>query len=143
MRRSELIQGVVSWNNRFPLDRWWRIKHNVSFMSPEHRESSFIYQLLEFEEDKLYLKEFQAEHEKNKDKYIPGIGDIFKAPTTIEDFSTEAEREIEEMLKLEQNGGRQENTGIGCCATASGTHTERPSLVERLQQNGKRVQKHR
>ena len=41
------------------------------------------------------------------------IGDIFKAPTTIEDFSTEAEREIEEMLKLEQNGGRQENTGIG------------------------------
>ena len=113
MRRSELIQGVVSWNNRFPLDRWCRIKHNVSFMSPEHRESSFIYQLLEFEEDKLYLKEFQAEHEKNKDKYIPGIGDIFKAPTTIEDFSTEAEREIEEMLKLEQNGGRQENTGIG------------------------------
>lgn len=113
MKHSELIQGVVSWNNRFPLDRWWRIKHNVSFMSPAHRESSFIYQLMEFEEDKLYLKEFQTEREKDEDKYIPGIGDIFKAPTTIEDFSTEAEREIEEMLKLEQNGGRQENTGIG------------------------------
>ena len=53
MRRSELIQGVVSWNNRFPLDRWWRIKHNVSFMSPAHRESSFLYQLMEFEEDYL------------------------------------------------------------------------------------------
>lgn len=113
MKHSELIQGVVSWNNRFPLDRWWRIKHNVSFMSPVHRESSFIYQLMEFEEDKLYLKEFQTEREKDEDKYIPGTGDIFKAPTTIEDFSTEAEREIEEMLKIEQNGGRQENTGIG------------------------------
>lgn len=113
MKHSELIQGVVSWNNRFPLDRWWRIKHNVSFMSLAHRESSFLYQLMEFEEDKLYLKEFQTERGKDEDKYIPGIGDIFKAPTTIEDFSTEAEREIEEMLKLEQNGGRQENTGIG------------------------------
>ena len=82
MRRSELIQGVVSWNNRFPLDRWWRIKHNVSFMSPEHRESSFIYQLLEFEEDKLYLKEFQAEHEKNKDKYIL-YGKIFQVNKNV------------------------------------------------------------
>ena len=71
MKHSELIQGVVSWNNRFPLDRWWRIKHNVSFMSPAHRESSFLYQLMEFEEDKLYLKEFQTERGKDEDKYIP------------------------------------------------------------------------
>lgn len=113
MKHSELIHGVVSWNNRFPLDRWWRIKHNVSFMSPAHRESSFIYQLMEFEEDKLFMKEFYEDDTKKDDKYIPGVGDIFKAPKTIEDFSTEAEREIEEMLKLENNGGRQEDTGIG------------------------------
>lgn len=113
MKHSRLIDGVVSWNKRFPLDRWWRIKHNVSFMSPEHRESSFIYQLIEFEEDRLFMKEFQAEQEKETEKYIPGVGDIFKAPETIEEFSNEAEREIEEMLKLKENGGRQEDTGIG------------------------------
>lgn len=113
MKHSELIQSVVSWNNRFPLDRWWRVKHNVPFMSPAHRESSFLHQLMEFEEDKLYAKEFLTKHDEKEDKYIPGIGDIFKSPTTLEDFSSEAEREIEEMLKIEQNGRGQENTGIG------------------------------
>lgn len=102
MRRSELIQGVVSWNKRFPLDRWWRIKYNIPFMSPAHRESSFIDQLFEFEEDKL----FSQLHSNNEDeKYVPGSGDFLKSPNTIEDFEKEAQREIEELLKLEENAG--------------------------------------
>lgn len=105
MKRSELIRSIVSWNNRFPLDRWWRMKHNIPFMSPEHRESSFIHQLIEFEEDKLFLKEFQTEL-KPEDKYVPGIGDLFKTPETLEEFSVEAQREIDELLKLEEDGRR-------------------------------------
>lgn len=108
MKRSELIQGIISWNNKFPLDRWWRIKHKVPFMSPVHRESSFINQLIEFEEDKLFTAHTLGKERQLKN-YIPGSGDIFNSPRTMEEFTREAGREIEEMLKLEENGGRQED----------------------------------
>lgn len=107
MKRSELITGVINWDSRFPLDRWWRMKHNVAFMSPAHRESSFLFQLFEFEEDKMFLK--KAEEENKENKYIPGVGDLFKSAPTLEEFADEARKEIEEMLKMEQNGGRQED----------------------------------
>ena len=70
MERSELEQAIVSWNNRFPLDRWWRNKHEVAFMSPVHRESSFLYQLFEFEEDKLFSKAVTEACTYNGKKYI-------------------------------------------------------------------------
>lgn len=103
MNREELIQGVNCWNMKFPMDRWWRIKHNVAFMSPVHRECSFLHQLMEFEEDKLFS---QAVKEENlADVYIPGVGDLFKTPQTQEAFLSEAQREIEELLKLEEENG--------------------------------------
>lgn len=102
MKHSELIQDVVSWNKRFPLDRWWRIKHNIPFMSPAHRESSFISQLFEFEEEKLYSNIYDKDE---NEEYIPGIGEFLKSPKTIEDFTKEAQREIDEMLKIEENAG--------------------------------------
>lgn len=105
MERSELEQAIVSWNNRFPLDRWWRNKHEVAFMSPVHRGSSFLYQLFEFEEDKLFSKAVtEAATVKDNEVYIPGSGDIFRTSATLEDFTKEAQREIDEMLKVEENG---------------------------------------
>lgn len=105
VERSELEQAVVSWNNRFPLDRWWRNKHEVAFMSPVHRESSFLYQLFEFEEDKLFSKAAtEATTVKGGGGYVPGSGDIFRSPVTMEDFIKEAQMEIGEMLKMEENG---------------------------------------
>lgn len=100
MKRSELVQGVISWNRRFPLDRWWRQKHQVPFMSSAHRESSFIHQLMEYEEDRMFF-----DNEKpQKEEYIPGIGDIFKTPSTMDSFKKEAQMEIDELLNLENNG---------------------------------------
>lgn len=107
MKRSELIQSVINWNRKFPLDRWWRQKHNVPFMSPAHRESSFIHQLMEYEEEKMFLETFVEE--KGKELYVPGAHDIFKAPSTMKGFMDEAEREIQEMLEQENDGRGQEN----------------------------------
>jgi hypothetical protein len=101
MKRSELVQNVINWDNRFPLDRWWRMKHNIPFMSPAHRESSFLFQLFEFEEDKLFLKTVEKEE---KDDYIPGIGEFLKSEPSMESFANEAQREIEKLLKQEENG---------------------------------------
>jgi hypothetical protein len=112
MKRSELVQNVINWNNRFPLDRWWRIKHNVAFMSPVHRESSFIHQLMNrdfipgvsvtkqiIEEDKLFMPDISEEV-----KYVPGVGDFLKTKQTLENFADEAQEEIKKMLKMEGNG---------------------------------------
>lgn len=103
---STLKSFVVSWNNRFPLDRWWRNKHGVPFMSPTHRESSFLMQLVEFEEDRMYAelcsRMTQRTPQEDALQYVPGSGDIFKLSTSIEDFTQEAEKEIAEVLKIEE-----------------------------------------
>lgn len=101
MKRSELVQSVINWNRRFPLDRWWRMKHNVAFMSPVHRESSFIHQLLEFEEDKLFLQD----NSSDKEEYVPNIGEFLKTTPTLESFASEAQEEIKKMLKQEEQNG--------------------------------------
>ena len=64
---------IYDWNIRFPLDRWWRQKHKVAFNSPEHRESCFIDQLIEYHEDEMFkdLIEEASKVEKNDEKVIP------------------------------------------------------------------------
>lgn len=77
---------ILNWNNRYPIDHWWRQKYEVAFNSSEHRVSSFIDQLIDYEEDKLY-KEYidrlkkELEDENNEDipkkrPYKPGIGNF-------------------------------------------------------------------
>lgn len=49
--RDEIRCFVIKWNNDFPIDRWWRNKHNVAFGSQRHKEVDFIQMFLEYEED--------------------------------------------------------------------------------------------
>lgn len=102
MKRSELVQGIISWNKKFPLDRWWRQKYGVAFMSSVHRETSFIHQLMEYEEDRLFFD--LPDNSSSDEKYIPGIGDIFKSSLSMNDFKKEAQAEIEQVLNFEKNG---------------------------------------
>ena len=77
---------VLNWNLRYPIDRWWREKHNISFNSEVHRVSSFIDQLIEFEEDKMFRELIKEELEKGKEdneerlvkEYVPGYGNFLK-----------------------------------------------------------------
>lgn len=88
---------VLQWNLRYPIDRWWREKHNVSFNSSVHRVSSFIDQLIEYEEDKLFRKIIREELDKVKDReeekpnneYIPGRGNFLdKKELTVEEANS-------------------------------------------------------
>jgi hypothetical protein len=56
---------IINWNNRFPLDRWYREKYKISYLSKDHRESSFYAQLFEFKEDEIY-NEFRNRKEKER-----------------------------------------------------------------------------
>lgn len=68
---------VYSWNNNFPIDRWWRQKHQVAFNSSVHRESCFIDMYFEFLEDKLWER-VTREQEDEGEQYIPGKGNFLK-----------------------------------------------------------------
>jgi len=67
---NKIEQEVIVWNNRFPIDRWWREKHKVPFMSKIHRESSFIDQLFEWTEEQMM-------HDQTEE-YKPNIGDFIQ-----------------------------------------------------------------
>ena len=62
-KKNKYVEFAIHWNNKHPLDRWWRKKHGVAFGSSEHLLISFVHQRLEYEEDRLFQK---LENEQNK-----------------------------------------------------------------------------
>lgn len=74
-----LISEVYQWNARFPIDRWWREKYKVSFLSPIHLSTCFIDMLFDYTEDLIYMKErLKGLKEKDEEKYVRGSLDYFK-----------------------------------------------------------------
>lgn len=83
LSRSDLKKFIADWNNNFPMDKWWRIKYNVPFNSPMHREVSFLSQMFEYFEDRLYKQTTEAPKEdsslfEEKFTYVPDAGDFLK-----------------------------------------------------------------
>ena len=70
---EDLSNFILRWNIDFPIDRWWRKTHSISFNSQRHREMSFIDMFCEWYEDSLY-----KDIEKEEGKYNPGQGDFMK-----------------------------------------------------------------
>lgn len=116
MNINDVKRFMIQWNKKFPVDFWWREKHKVAFLSPEHKECSFIHQLMELQEDLLHIKKKENIEEEI---YTPNIGDIFKSKG-IETTSSNGEilendlewfREQAKMIESKENDpGRQENT---------------------------------
>lgn len=93
MTNDDVRDYIINWNIRFPVDRWWRKKYNKSFSSSDHRESSFLDQLIEYEEDKLF-NEFE-----NQEEYKPGTGDWLKLtqPKTVEESIEQLKDEFKDL----------------------------------------------
>nr|DAT83583.1 MAG TPA: Protein of unknown function (DUF321) [Caudoviricetes sp.] len=105
MTIDDLRTFMIQWNNKFPYDRWWRKKHGVAFLSPEHRGCSFIHQMMEFEEDMMFNQVLTEKTEKENDPYIPNIGEWIKRSNSIEieEYDIASFRaEAEMMAKLEE-----------------------------------------
>lgn len=89
MEKNKIREEVLQWNQRFPIDFWWRKKHNVPFMSKTHREASFLDQVFEYEEDKLMNEIYQDQlNDLNKEDERP-----------IEQQIKEMESEFDQFLK--------------------------------------------
>jgi hypothetical protein len=51
--RNEIHNFIINWNEKFPIDYWWRKKYNIPFGSIKHRNATFIDMFIDYEEDKL------------------------------------------------------------------------------------------
>lgn len=93
MKRQDVRDYIIFWNLRFPVDRWWRKKYNIAFNSSGHRESCFIDQLIEFEEEKVF-REIE-----NPVEYIPGTGDwlVRRQPSSIEESIKSLREEFQDI----------------------------------------------
>lgn len=62
---------ILDWH-QFPLDYWWRKKHNVPFGSQQHRDMNFFDMLVEYREEfvmnKLIEKYKKDEEQKQNEK---------------------------------------------------------------------------
>jgi hypothetical protein len=67
---------VIMWNNRFPLDVWWRQRHKIPFGSIEHRAASYVSMVFEFIE--------YAEFEMARIKSSPDWIDDSKLPDHLQ-----------------------------------------------------------
>lgn len=50
---------LINWN-KFPIDYWWRHKHNVAFGSIQHREMNWIDMAIEYREEIEVTREIEA-----------------------------------------------------------------------------------
>jgi hypothetical protein len=85
----------IDWSIKFPIDRWWRQKHNVAFNSAAHRELSLWDMRFEFEEFLLFEKN------KHLSKYDPTDGEWLRAEMLIDDDSDLTQEERAAKYKKE------------------------------------------
>ena len=82
MAKNNIRSSIIDWNNRFPLDKWWRKKYKIPYLSEEHRESTFFSQYFEYHEDEVF-EEYYEEQAKIKDAveipYMPLSGNWWKS----------------------------------------------------------------
>ena len=73
----DIRDKIVHWNNQFPVDYWWRKKHNIPFMSQQHRQSNFWDQLFEYKEDVLISSLNQkSDYKMNENQYLTINDDV-------------------------------------------------------------------
>lgn len=92
MLKEDVKNFILEWNVKFPLDKWWREKHKVAFLSTSHKQASFIHQLLEWEEENLF-----EELRNPKKEYVPNVGRFLKVKEEVvsnEDFVDFAKEEL-------------------------------------------------
>ena len=91
---------MIDWNNMYPIDKWWRDKHNVAFGSKAHRDQNLLDMRLEFEEDLLFAEAEREAVEKARKKasYNPGTGDwLSKTKKTKVETQTEIEKDFNRL----------------------------------------------
>lgn len=64
---------ILDWH-QFPLDYWWRKKHNVPFGSQQHRDMNFIDMLVEYREEIVINRLVEKLKKEREEKENDSLG---------------------------------------------------------------------
>lgn len=95
---NDIEKEVLEWNSKFPVDKWWRDKHEIAFMSKKHKAISFLEQIFEFYEEMMIL-----ESKVKQEEYIPNVGDFLSQQnldekSEIQSIKEQFESEFGDMI---------------------------------------------
>ena len=66
---KDINNFVFNWD-LFPLDYWWRKKHDVAFGSAAHREMNFIDMFIEYQEEVIIKRAQLKEQRKEEEDWL-------------------------------------------------------------------------
>lgn len=67
--KEEIDNFILTWNNKFPIDKWWREKYKVAFGSQQHKDMNFILMFIDYEEEKVFKKIEDAKNPDNAETF--------------------------------------------------------------------------
>lgn len=87
---KSLKKFIIYWNNKYPVDRLWRLKRNVAFGSLEHRQMSLIDMRIEIDEEKMFVGYFENINKfEDGKKLYDKTGEWLKSPELKEEVDKE------------------------------------------------------
>jgi hypothetical protein len=104
MGLNQLKEFIIKWDNKFPLDYWFRKKYSIPFNSEKHRELSFIDIKIEYEEDKL-IKQLTEKQpiEAEEHEYYRKTGQYVKKNSTkYAQLTEDEEQEFFDSIDLHE-----------------------------------------
>lgn len=98
---EDIREFVLSWNVKYPIDRWYRERYKMPFNSAIHRDTFLIDILIEWEEYQLYKDLLtQEEYKPNTNNWMKKVEDT----RTEEQKAIDFENEVRERFKQQRNG---------------------------------------
>ena len=87
--KDQFRDFIIKWNNKFPLDKWWRDKYKIPFGSEQHLFINQIDILFEYLEGMVYDESVEKYKEKIENEKLLSAGIWLKESAdemTDEDF---------------------------------------------------------
>jgi hypothetical protein len=64
--KEQINNFINNWNNKYPIDLWWRKKYAISFGSEEHRKMTHLQMYIEYIESEK-LRQYVNKGKSSKD----------------------------------------------------------------------------
>lgn len=64
--KREVHNFIINWNQKWPIDFWWRKKYKIAFGSEEHRQANFIQMYYEYYEE-VTMKKWYYDNDEDDD----------------------------------------------------------------------------
>jgi hypothetical protein len=101
MQKSDRI--VIWWNNTYIFDYWWRKKHNIPFMSNDHKNADAVDIIFEYIEDDMMKKLASNPKEEavTEEPYVAGSSNIFRTIKQTAKLTKSEKKKISNIKSLD------------------------------------------